>query len=72
MNKILEKYNTSDFLDLTLAWKDLVAMADSASEEEIYALAENVLKKINKPITKENIDIIIRTLSSMVKINIVD
>ena len=47
-------------------------MADSASEEEIYALAENVLKKINKPITKENIDIIIRTLSSMVKINIVD
>lgn len=72
MNKILEKYNISDFLDLTLAWKDLVAMADSASEEEIYALAENVLKKINKPITKENIDIIIRTLSSMVKINIVD
>ena len=72
MNKIPEKYNTSDFIDLTTAWKDLVAMADSASEEEIYALAENVLKKINKPITKENIDIIIRTLSSMVKINIVD
>ena len=70
MNKIPEKYNTSDFIDLTTAWKDLVAVADGASEKQIYSLAEDVLKKINKPVTKENVDIVLRTLGSRIKINI--
>ena len=72
MTTIPNNYNTKDFLDLTNAWKELVAVADGASEEEIYSLAEGVLKKINKPVTKENLDIIIRTLSSQIKLNISD
>ena len=32
MYKIPEKYNTSDFIDLTTAWKDLVAVADCATD----------------------------------------
>lgn len=70
MYKIPEKYNTSDFIDLTTAWKDLVAVADGASEKQIYSLAEDVLRKINKPVTKENMDIIVRTLMSMIKFDV--
>lgn len=72
MYKIPEKYNTSDFIDLTTAWKDLVAVADGASEKQIYSLAEDVLRKINKPVTKENMDIIVRTLLSQIRIEIKD
>lgn len=70
MYKIPEKYNTSDFIDLTTAWKDLVAVADGASEKQIYALAEDVVRKLHKPVTKENVDIVLRTLASQIKINI--
>lgn len=70
MYKIPEKYNTSDFIDLTTAWKDLVAVADGVSEKQIYSLAEDVLRKINKPVTKENMDIIVRTLMSMIKFDV--
>lgn len=72
MYKIPERYNTFNFSDLTDAWKDLVAVADGTSEKELYSLAEEVLKKINKPVTKENLDIIIRTVSSQIKLNISD
>ena len=72
MYKIPEKYNTSDFIDLTTAWKDLIAVADGASEKQIYSLAEDVLRKINKPVTKENMDIIVRTLLSQIRIEIKD
>ena len=70
MYKIPEKYNTSDFVDLTTAWKDLVAVADGAPEKQIYALAEDVVRKLHKPVTKENVDIVLRTLGSQIKINI--
>lgn len=72
MYKIPERYNTFNFSDLTDAWKDLVAVADGTSEKELYSLAADVLKKINKPVTKENLDIIIRTVSSQIKLNISD
>lgn len=64
MYKIPEKYNTFNFSDLADAWKDLVAVADGTSEKELYSLAEDVLRKINKPVTKENIDIVLRTFGS--------
>lgn len=64
MYKIPEKYNTFNFSDLADAWKDLVAVADGTSEKELYSLAEEVLRKINKPVTKENVDIVLRTFGS--------
>lgn len=64
MYKIPEKYNTFNFSDLADAWKDFVAVADGTSEKELYSLAEDVLRKINKPVTKENIDIVLRTFGS--------
>lgn len=70
MYKIPEKYNTSDFIDLTAAWKNLVAVADGAPEKQIYALAEDVVKKLHKPVTRENVDIVIRTLATQIKINV--
>lgn len=72
MYKIPERYNTFNFSDLTDAWKDLVAVADGTSEKELYSLAADVLRKIKKPVTKENMDIIIRTLLSQIKIEIKD
>lgn len=72
MYKIPERYNTFNFSDLTDAWKDLVAIADGTSEKELYSLAADVLRKIKKPVTKENMDIIIRTLLSQIKVEIKD
>ena len=72
MYKIPERYNTFNFSDLTDAWKDLVAVDDGTSEKELYSLAADVLRKIKKPVTKENMDIIIRTLLSQIKIEIKD
>lgn len=72
MYKIPERYNTFNFSDLTDAWKDLVAVADGTSEKELYSLAADVLRKIKKPVTKENMDIIIRTLLSQIRIEIKD
>ena len=72
MYKIPERYNTFNFSDLTDAWKDLVAVADRTSEKELYSLAADVLRKIKKPVTKENMDIIIRTLLSQIKVEIKD
>lgn len=72
MYKIPERYNTFNFSDLTDAWKDLVAVVDGTSEKELYSLAADVLRKIKKPVTKENMDIIIRTLLSQIRIEIKD
>ena len=72
MYKIPERYNTFNFSDLTDAWKDLVAIADGTSEKELYSLAADVLRKIKKPVTKENMDIIIRPLLSQIKVEIKD
>ena len=72
MYKIPDRYNTFNFSDLTDAWKDLVAIADGTSEKELYSLAADVLRKIKKPVTKENMDIIIRTLLSQIKVEIKD
>lgn len=70
MNNIPEKYNTDGFNDLSDIWQDLLAVADGATEKQIYALAEDVVRKLHKPVTKENVDIIIRTLATQIKINI--
>lgn len=72
MYKIPERYNTFNFSDLTNAWKDLVTVADGTSEKELYSLVADVLRKIKKPVTKENMDIIIRTLLSQIKVEIKD
>ena len=50
-------------MDLTEAWKKLIAAVDgTASVQQIYKLAEDVLKSVNKPVTKENLDIVISTI----------
>lgn len=60
-------------MDLTEAWKKLIAAVDgTASEKQIYTLAEDVLKSVNKPVTKENLDIVIRTISNQIKFNLKD
>jgi len=70
MPNILDRYNTEGLNDLADVWQDLLAVADGATEKQIYALAEDVVRKLHKPVTKENVDIVIRTLGSQIKINI--
>lgn len=70
MPNIPDKYNTDGLKDLTNVWQDLLTAADGATEQQIYALAENVVRKLHKPVTKENVDIVLRTFSSQIKINI--
>ena len=45
-------------------------VVDGATEKQIYALVENVVRKLHKPVTKENVDIVLRTFGSQIKINI--
>lgn len=70
MPNIPDRYNTEGLSDLADVWQDLLAVADGATEKQIYALAEDVVRKLHKPVTKENVDIVIRTLGSQIKINI--
>lgn len=70
MPNIPDRYNTEGLSDLADVWQDLLAAADGATEKQIYALAEDVVRKLHKPVTKENVDIVIRTLGSQIKINI--
>lgn len=70
MPNIPDKYNTDGLKDLTNVWQDLLTVADGATEKHIYALAENVVRKLHKPVTKENVDIVLRTFGSQIKINI--
>ena len=67
MANVPKRYNTDGFVDLTNAWKEFTAIADGASEKQIYMLAEDILKKLKKPVNKENMDIVIGTLMSQVK-----
>lgn len=70
MPNIPDRYNTEGLNDLADVWQDLLAVADGVTEKQIYALAEDVVRKLHKPVTKENVDIVIRTLGSQIKINI--
>ena len=70
MFNIPNRYNTEGFNDLADVWQDLLVAAEGATEKQIYTLAEDVVKKLHKPVTKENVDIVIRTLASQIKINI--
>ena len=45
-------------------------VVDGATEKQIYALVEYVVRKLHKPVTKENVYIVLRTFSSQIKINI--
>lgn len=45
-------------------------VVDGATEKQIYALVKNVVRKLHKPVTKENVDIVLRTFDSQIKINI--
>lgn len=70
MPNIPDRYNTEGLKDLANVWQDLLTVADGATEQQIYALAEDVVRKLHKPVTKENIDIVLRTFGSQIKINI--
>lgn len=70
MNNITDKYNTDGLKDLANVCQDLLTVADDATEKQIYALAENVVRKLHKPDTKENVDIVLRTFGFQIKINI--
>lgn len=70
MPNIPDRYNTEGLNDLANVWQDLLAVADGATEKQIYALAEDVVRKLHKPVTKENVDIVLRTFGSQIKINI--
>ena len=70
MPNIPDKYNTDGLKHLANVWQDLLTVADSATEKQIYALAEDVVRKLHKAVTKENVDIVLRTFGSQIKINI--
>lgn len=70
MPNIQDRYNTDGLKDLANVWQDLLTVADGATEKQIYALAEDVVRKLHKPVTKENVDIVLRTFVSQIKINI--
>ena len=70
MPNIPDKYNADGLKDLANVWQDLLMVVDGATEKQIYALVENVVRKLHKLVTKENVDIVLRTFGSQIKINI--
>ena len=45
MPNIPDKYNTDGLKDLANVWQDLLMVVDGATEKQIYALVENIVKE---------------------------
>lgn len=70
MSNIPDKYNSDGLKDLANVWQDLLTVANGATEQQIYALAEDIVRKLHKPVTKENVAIVLKTFGSQIKINV--
>ena len=57
MAKVPERYNTDGFKDLSKVWSHLISKADNADKKQLLRVAKEILKKLRKPPTEENVNI---------------
>ena len=66
MEKFPERYNTEGFKDLNKVWSQLISKADTADKKQLLRVAREILKKLRKPVTEENLNIVVNNLQKQV------
>lgn len=67
MEKFPERYNTEGIKDLNKVWSQLISKADTADKKQLLRVASEILKKLRKPITEENLNIVVNNLQKQIK-----
>ena len=66
MEKFPDRYNTDGIMDLNKVWSRLISKADNADKKQLIKVAIEILKKLRKPITEENLNIVVNNLQKQV------
>ena len=53
-------------MDLNKVWSRLISKADNADKKQLIKVAIEILKKLRKPITEENLNIVVNNLQKQV------
>lgn len=67
MEKFPERYNTEGIKDLNKVWSQLISKADTTDKKQLLRVASEILKKLRKPITEENLNIVVNNLQKQIK-----
>lgn len=66
MEKFPNRYNTDGIMDLNKVWNQLISKADNADKKQLLKVAKEILKKLRKPITEENLNIVVNNLQKQI------
>lgn len=66
MEKFPNRYNTDGIMDLNKVWSQLISKADNADKKQLLKVAKEILKKLRKPITEENLNIVVNNLRKQI------
>lgn len=66
MEKFPDRYNTDGIMDLNKVWSRLISKADNADKKQLIKVAIEILKKLRKPVTEENLNIVVNNLQKQV------
>lgn len=66
MEKFPNRYNTDGIMDLNKVWSQLISKADNADKKQLLKVAKEILKKLRKPITEENLNIVVNNLQKQI------
>ena len=53
-------------MDLNKVWNQLISKADNADKKQLLKVAKEILKKLRKPITEENLNIVVNNLQKQI------
>lgn len=66
MEKFPNRYNTDGIMDLNKVWNRLISKADNADKKQLLKVAKKILKKLRKPVTEENLNIVVNNLQKQI------
>lgn len=66
MEKFPNRYNTDGIMDLNKVWNRLISKADNADKKQLLKVAKEILKKLRKPVTEENLNIVVNNLQKQI------
>lgn len=66
MEKFPNRYNTDGIMDLNKVWNRLISKADNADKKQLLKVAKEILKKLRKPVTGENLNIVVNNLQKQI------
>lgn len=66
MEKFSNRYNTDGIMDLNKVWSQLISKADNADKKQLLKVAKEILKKLRKPVTEENLNIVVNNLQKQI------